>query len=212
MSQNLIPMVWAAGVFEAESPFSTVVDPAVYYTVEAVETVRELLAQKVDLYKMVLAPVGIAQDQAQTYIDQAVTDEAVVITLSSRGHPQVYVLSTYLKSFPLVDGVTLEHVCIIADLGACPPALKDRINAAVEHFNQYIKTAMGIQQPRTVLGVVPTRAYISKEQADAWENTRQQNITENPSDVVRIEQLTTENQQLYTYIGQLENQLKAKNP
>lgn len=212
MSQNLIPMVWAAGVFEAESPFTTVVDPAVYYTVEATQTVRELLAQKEDLYKMVFAPVGIAQEEVQAYIDQAVTDEAVVITLSSRGAPQVYVLSTYLKSFPLVDGVTLEHICIISDLGAVPPALKDRINSAIEHFNSYIQASLGIQQPRTVIGVVPTRAYISKEQADAWENTRQQNITQTTSDVVRVEQLTTENQQLYTYIKQLEDQLKAKNP
>lgn len=212
MSQNLIPAVWAEGSFEANSPFNTIVDPAVFYTVESVDTVQMLLAEKVDIWKLVLEPVGIAQDQAQTYIDQAITDEAVVIALTSRGNKPVYVLSTYMKSFPLVDGVILEHICIIADLGACPPGFKDRINAAVEHINNYIKTSIGIQNPRTTIGVVPTRAYISKEQSDAWEKTRQQAITENPSDLARNEKLVTENQQLYAYINELEERLKATNP
>ncbi|UQT02710.1 hypothetical protein YUBABA_01210 [Serratia phage vB_SmaM-Yubaba] len=212
MSQNLIPAVWAKGSFEAENPFSNVVDPKVFYTVEAVRTIPEMQAEKEDLYKLIFEPVGITQDQYQSYVDQAIANNAVVIVLTSRGRPDTYLLSTYLKSFPLVDGVIYERVCIISDLGACPPAFKDRINSVIAHFNEYIKNAVGIQDPRTVIGTIPTRGYVSKEQADAWENTRQQTITRNPSDVVRIEELTTENQQLYTYINQLEAQLKAKNP
>lgn len=212
MSQNLIPAVWAAGSFEAENPFSTVVDPKVFYTVEAVRTIPEMQADNDDIYKLVFQPVGVTEDQYQSQLEQAISSSAVVIVLTSRGRPKVHVLSTYLKSFPLVDGVIYERVCIISDLGACPPAFKDRINSVIAHFNQYIKTAVGIQDPKTVIGTMPTRGYVSKEQADAWENTRQKTITQNPSDVVRIEELTTENQQLYAYIKQLEDQLKAKNP
>ena len=212
MSQNLIPAVWAAGSFEAENPFSTVVDPKVFYTVEAVRTIPEMQADNDDIYKLVFQPVGVTEDQYQSQLEQAISSSAVVIVLTSRGRPKVHILSTYLKSFPLVDGVIYERVCIISDLGACPPAFKDRINSVIAHFNQYIKTAVGIQDPKTVIGTMPTRGYVSKEQADAWENTRQKTITQNPSDVVRIEELTTENQQLYAYIKQLEDQLKAKNP
>lgn len=212
MSSNLIPAPWAAGSFEANAPFNLVVSPEIFYTVEAIHTVQEMLAAKDDIYTLVLQPAGITQDQSQQYIDEAVSNEAVVITLTSRGAAPVRLLSTYLKSFPLVDGVIYERYCIISDLGACPPSLKDRINSAIDHFNEYLKNAVGIATPRTVLGTIPTRAYVSKEQADGWEKTRQAAITENPSDVVRIEALTTENQQLYAYITQLENQLKAKNP
>lgn len=212
MSQNLIPAVWAKGSFEAENPFSNIVDPAVFYTVEAVRTIPEMQALKLDLYKIVFAPLGIPETEYQPYVDQALAAGAVVITLTSRGKAPVNLLSTYLKSFPLVDGVIYERICIISDLGACPPSFKDKINSAIDHFNEYIKASCGIQNPTTVIGAIPTRGYVSKEQADVWEKTRQSTITSNPSDVIRIEQLTTENQQLYVYIKQLEDQLKAKNP
>lgn len=212
MSSNLIPAPWAAGSFEALEPFSLVVKPDIFYTVESIRTLPEMLGAKQDLYTVLFEPVGIAQDAMQTYIDQATQADAVVITLTSRNGPPVNLLSTYLKSFPLVDGVIYERYCIISDLGACPPAFKDKINAAIDHFNEYIKSAIGIASPRTVIGTMPTRGYTSKEQADAWENTRQNAITETASDVVRIEALTTENQQLYAYITQLENQIKATNP
>lgn len=212
MSQNIIPAVYAAGSFEAIPPFTNVVDPKIFYTVEAVRTVPEMQALKVDLFKTVFQPAGVDEPTYKDMVERAIQDGVVVISLTSRGREPVYVLSSHLKSFPLVDGVIYERMCIITDLGACPPALKDRLNAAIDHINNYVKNSMGIANPKTVLGTIPTRGYVSKEQAEAWEKTRQAAIIEEPSDLVRAEKLTVENQQLYAYIAELEAQLKALNP
>lgn len=209
---NIIPALWAAGAFEAAAPFDQVVDPAKFYTVEAIRTIPEMQALKLDLYKTVFQPAGVSTDDYQSMLEAAISTKAVVIALTSRGRAPAYVLSTYLISFPMVDGVIYERYCIISDLGACPPALKDRLNSAIDHFNSYIKSSIGIETPNTVLGTIPTRGYVSKAQSDAWEETRKTRITVEPSDVVRIEQLTTENQQLYVYVKELEDRLKATNP
>lgn len=210
MSSSFIPAVWAAGSFEAEAPFDQVVKPEIYYTVEAVRTIPEMQALKLDLFKLVFQPVGVTEDDYQTVLARAIGQEAVIVALTSRGRPPVYVVSSYFKSFPMVDGVTYEHLCIIADLGAVPPSLKDKIESVVAHFDEYIKNAVGIPDARVTIGTVPTRGYTSKEEAESWETARQSAITENPSDVYRLEKALAENRAQAAYIKELEDQLKTR--
>lgn len=210
MSENIIPAIWAAGKFEANPPFNQVVNPDRYYTVEATRSVSEMQALKVDLFTLVFQPAGVAQEDYQGLVDTAKQVNAVIITLTSKDAAPVYVLSNYLKSFPLVDGVVYERVCIIADLGACPPTLKDRINSAVDHFKNYIKDSIGIKDARITIGTVPQRAYTSKEQAAAWEATRAAAITSEPSDLLQLESANKTIQALQTYILELEAALKTK--
>lgn len=209
---NIIPAIEAAGKFEASAPFDTIVNPDIFYTVEAIRTIPEMQARKLDMFKDVFEPAGVTAEEYQETLETAISENAVVITLTSRGAPPINLLSTSLISFPMVDGVIYERYCIISDLGACPPALAGVINSAIDHFNSYIKASLGIANPTTVLGTIPTRGYVSKEQADAWENTRREAITTEPSDVVRIEKLVTENQQLYAYVKELEDRIKSYNP
>lgn len=207
---NAIPAIWAAGSFEADAPFNSIVKKDVFYTVEAVRTIPEMQALNLDIYKLVFQPVGVSTDDYQTVLERAIAQEAVVVALTSRGNPVVYVISTYFKSFPLVDGVVYEHLCLIVDLGACPPSTKDRINSGIDHINSYVKGALGIKDPKTSVGIVPTRSWVSKEQADIWENSRKLQITEEPSDTLLNEQLKLQVQQQQAYILELEAALKAK--
>lgn len=207
---NLIPSIRAAGSFEAKNPFNTVVDPSVYYTVEAIRTIPEMQALKLDIYKLVFKPVGVAEADYTTVVNNAINANAVVISLTSRNNDPVYVISTYLESFPLVDGVTYERMCIVADLGACPPALSEKINSALDHIKEYIKSSIGISSPTVTLGTIPTKGYVSKEQSEAWELARENQITSDPSDVVKLELANSEITKLQAYITQLETALKAK--
>lgn len=210
MSENIIPAVYASGSFTANPPFDTVVKQETFYTVEAVRTIPEMQAMKLDLFKLVFQPVGVDANDYQTVLQRAIDEGAVVVTLTSRNSPPVYVISSYFKSFPLVDGVVYERFCIIADLGAVPPALKDRVNAAVDHINNYVKNSLGIANAKTTIGTIPTRGYVSLEQSQAWEKTRQAAITEEPSDLLRLEKMTVENAELKAYIAYLEGEIKKK--
>lgn len=207
---NAIPSLRAEGSFEAEVPFDSIVKKDVAYRVEAIRTIPEMQALNLDMYKLVFQPVGVPESDYQTVLTRAIDQQAAVIALTSRGNPVVYVLSTYFKSFPLVDGVQYEHLCLIVDLGAVPPSLKDRINSGIDHINAYVKSSLGIKDPKTSVGVIPTSSWVSKEQSEIWENSRQLQITEEPSDTIRIEQLTRANQSQAAYILELEAALKAK--
>ena len=79
--KNLIPAAYAAGSFEAISPFNAVVDPSVYYTVEAVRTVDEMLSNKTNIYDLVFKPVGVQESDYETILKVVgAKDENFVLT------------------------------------------------------------------------------------------------------------------------------------
>lgn len=206
---NIIPQLYAQGSFEANPPFDSVVKPASFYKVEDVVTPAQLQARKTDLFKTVWEPAGADDATYQAQLATLTNLNGAIIVLSSKNAPDVYVPSTYIKSFPLVDGVIYEHLCVITDCGAVPPAFKDLLNSAIDHFNNYMKDNLGLTNPRTVLGTIQTRGYVPKEQAEAWENTRQQQIQENPSDLIRLNNANATVAQQAAYIAELEAALQA---
>lgn len=206
---NPIPAPWASGQFDAISPFDIIVDKKVYYTTEAVRTIPEMQAAKVDLYKLVFQPVGISKDDSLIFINELLEAKAVIVTLTAKNNNTIHIPSTFLKSFPLVNGTVLEQFAIIAYLGACPPDLKNKVLDTIDHINDYIKHQLGVN-PQTQLATLPTKSFISKEQAVAWEKTRQESITNHDSDIARIVQLEEEIRRKDAYILQLENMKKVQ--
>ena len=67
-----------AGRFEASSPFDQVVNTADYYTVQALRNFHEMEANKVDIYTLVFAPVGVSIDDYPTVLSRAKTAGATV--------------------------------------------------------------------------------------------------------------------------------------
>ena len=103
---NLIPSINAAGRFEALAPFDQVVLPTTYYVVEALRTISEMQALKLNLFTLVFQPIGVSEADYPTVLERARSNGAIIVTLTSRSSAPVYVLSTYFKSFPLIDGVS----------------------------------------------------------------------------------------------------------
>lgn len=205
---NIIPSIDARGRFEAEAPFDTVVKDSVYYKIEAIRNIHEMEALKVDLYTTVFLPAGVTTDQYPAMLERARSAGAKVLSLLDRQDVPTYVLTTYLKSWPLIDGVSYEHMCIIADLGPCPPSMKDILAKEIEHFKNHIEANVGITTTVT-LGTIPTLGYVSKDQADAYERIRQSKITNSGNDVARIRELEANNLKKDAYITQLEQQVIA---
>jgi hypothetical protein len=207
-SNNIIPSIDARGRFEAEAPFDRVVKPEVYYKVEAVRNIHEMEALKLDLYGLVFQPVGITVDEFPAVLERARTAGAKVLSLLDRQDTATYVLTTYLTSWPLVDGVSYERMCIVADLGPCPPNMKDIISKEIEHFKNHIEASVGITTTVT-LGTIPTLGYVSADQAAAYERIRQTKITNSGNDVARIRELESGNAKKDAYILELEAAVAA---
>lgn len=204
--KNIIPGMRAAGRFEAIAPFDRVINPATFYTVEAVRTIPEMQGLNINIYSRVFAPIGILEADYQTYIAAAVANDAVVISLIPRVGAPVYVLSTYLLSFPLVDGFTYERMCLIADLSALPIDMKPALEQAQQHFQDYVLAHYGIQT--TVrLGTVPVVGYVSEFEHKTMETVRANRITDSGNDVATIRNLEAQLVTAQAYIKDLETRL-----
>lgn len=211
LSQNLIPTLRAAGRFEALAPFDKVVNIATYYSVEALRTIEEMEALKLNLYSLVFEPIGVKQEDYSAVLERARAAGSIIVTLTARNTAPVYVLSTYFKSFPLVDGVAYERMVLVADLGACPPALKDALEQVKTHMVQYIADTVGIDST-VQLGTVPTIGYVSASEAQIFENTRLNKIKAGENDVAKIKALEAQAVADHAYIAELEARLGVTHP
>lgn len=204
--QNLIPEINAGGSFEALAPFDTVVDPDKFYTVEAIRTIGEMEGLKLNLYELIFEPIGVLEEDFSTVLERARAAGSVVITLLDKTGKPVNLLTTYLKSFPLTDGYVYERMCLVVDLGPCPPEMKNTIAQAQQHIKEYITSTIGITKD-VKIGTVPTRGYTSAAQHDAYEAARALLITDSDNDVSRIKALENELVRKDNYIAMLEAQL-----
>lgn len=206
---NPIPSLRAAGKFEAKPPFDQVVDVNVHYSVEAIRTIPEMEGLKLDLYERVYAPANITELDYNTLISVAKAAKAAIITIVDRKGNRVNVPTNYLKSFPLVDGVSYERICMVVDLGPCPPNLLPSITDINQHFKSYAEANLGLENVAVKLGTVPTIGYVSKEQHEAYELARLGNIQVSKSDVAVINQLEEQLILKDDYIERLEQALEA---
>lgn len=211
MANNIIPEIGAAGSFEALPPFDKICDPKLFYTVEALRTVEELNSSKVNTHLLVGAPVGITSDDSAAMMIDIQNDKGVIVTIAAPGLPTLNIPSTYFKSFPLIDGMLYERLCYIVDLGPVPPTLKDQLNTFQKFLKDQTSAITGIEEPEVFLGTVPTKSYVSKEQATVFENKRQAAVTKSASDAARVKVLEAEQIADRKYIKVLEEQLRALN-
>lgn len=206
---NVIPSLRAAGKFEALSPFNAVVNPDTFYTVEAIRTIPEMQALKLNLYALLFQPVGVKEEDYAAILDLANQSGAAVISLTSRGNQPVYVLSTYFKSFPLVDGISYERMCIIIDCGPLPPDMKDALEQTKAHVKSYVADTVGIDA-EVQLGTIPTIGYVSAQDALIFETTRKNKITDGNNDIAKIKALEDKLIVKDAYIKELEQRLGVR--
>lgn len=207
---NMTPWVYAEGLFTAKSPFNTVVDPATSFKVEAVRTINEIQLAGRDVYELVLKPVGISKDNATEYIDAMISDKACIITLTRQQGPVVYVPSTYLTSYPTVDGVVFERLCFIVDCGSCSPDTKTKLDDTLQGIELVVQKNLGIKTPQVQVGTLPERSYVSKEQAEAWENSRLLQIDSLANPLIENDTLRQQIAEYQIYIKQLEDAIKKQ--
>ena len=209
MSDNsIIPSYYAAGSYTANNPFDQVVDPTKYYKVEGIRSVNEMQGENLDLYKLIFAPAGVAATDYQTILDDVTRQSGAILVLIASDGSRVYVPTTHLKSFPLIDGVSYERLCLIVDLGAVPPSLKDTVGDINTHISNYVQAHLGIKVD-VQIGTMPTIGYVSAAQNTINETTRQYNISDTSNDVVLAAQQEQTIAKQAAYIVQLETALKA---
>lgn len=210
-NSNLIPSIKTTGKFKATAPFDSVFDPNTTYQVVGIRSIEELEANKVDIYQLVLQKVGVAKEDAPALIKKCKALDGVIVIFGVQGQADIYVPSTFLPSLPDTGGVEYERLCLIVDLGAVPIHLKERINTAKAHINDYVTSHIGVTNSVS-FGSLPTSQFVSQEQANIFESTRQNKINTTKTDAMIIKELNDKVAKLEAYNNKLEEALKAHVP
>lgn len=205
---NIVPSLRVFGPFEANEPFNRVVDPNISYSVEAIRTIPEMQGLNINIYQRVFAPLGIDETRAQELVNETIENKGSVLSLIPRTGAPVYVLTTYLKSWPLIDGWLYERMCLVVDFGSLAGDMKESLVEAQDHFKAWVSAHYGIT-PTVQLGTIPIAGYVSQDEHELMESARQNRITDSESDVVkniRLEQTIVEKD---AYIAELEARIIA---
>lgn len=208
VDNTIIPALRVTGRFEAAAPFDRVINPMASYTVEAIRTVGEMQGLNINIYQRVFAPLNVDQPTYLTMLEQIVAAGGVIITLIPRKGAPVYVVSTYLKSFPLVDGFLYERMVLVSDLGALSTDMKPALEEAMLHFQSWILQHYGITNT-VKLGTVPVIGYVSQFEHETMETARKNRITDNQSDLAKNLALEQQVASQQAYIKELETRLGA---
>lgn len=203
---SIIPSLRVTGRFEALAPFDRVINPAATYTVEAIRTVGEMQGLNINIFQRVFVPLGVDQATYLTMLDSIVQAGGVVITLIPRKGAPVYVVSTYLKSFPLVDGFLYERMVVVSDLGAVSVDKKAALEEAVTHFHDWILQHYGINST-VKIGTVPVIGYVSQFEHETMETARKNRITDGDSDLAKSLSMEKTIASQQAYIQELEARL-----
>jgi hypothetical protein len=197
------PPVGASGLFTLAAPFSQDVIPNLTYECKAVRRLVDFTRLGVEPYQEFYAPKSIP---SETYENDFRNNVCIVTLVSSMGH-WIYVPTSYIQSFPNMNGIAYTALVLAAPIGAIPnyvdlTPVKSKISAV-------------IQETLGLVGVQVQSVAVSPEknllQADhnAIEAARQQNILANETDYAkylrekrRADALALRNQELELYIQQ----------
>lgn len=210
-SSNIIPSVKTTGKFTALTPFDSVFDPNLTYTVMGIRTIEELEANKENIFEMMLKPVGVAEADSQALLKRCKELNGVILVFGNQGEADIYVPSTFIPALPDSGAVKYERLCLIVDLGAVPGFIKERINTVKSHINDYVTANIGITSSVSI-GSLPSSQFVSQAQADAFEATRQNKIANSVTDAAQIRVLTDKVAKQEAYIKKLEDALTAAVP
>lgn len=200
---NLIPPIGASGLFKLTHPFNTAINLNISYTCMAVRKLSEVSALGSNAFKLYYEPFGLTQ----TDHDNDLAAGVCIVSLQSNNGIWAYVPSSYIESYPQVNGVSYTGVALMVDLGALPDALNlDYVKNAIK---DQVTAIVGVNAIVTAVTTTP-KTLISQDNHMAAENARQQNITNNVTDYSKNQSLNDMVVQMRTRITQLEEYIASK--
>lgn len=112
----LIPPVGTSGVYKLAPPFNTLLQANMSYRCDAVRRIADFLEAGFDPFEEFYVPRGLSR----AVYDQDLQNQVCVVSLVSSGGHWVYVPTTYILSYPDINGVPYAVMVLGLELGAIP--------------------------------------------------------------------------------------------
>lgn len=191
----LTPPVHCAGIFSLIAPFR--VSTTTTYTVDAVETFRELKADKVDIFARYYQRVGLTTNDYTT--DDGLN--ASIVTLRAGDGSLIEVPDTYIASYPGDSGVEHQRLVMVADLGLVPTYMD--VEYLTTDIKDVLRKNIGVLSEVT-MAIAPVTTQLTYQQHIASERQRKANVTAYESKDQIIARQATEIENLRKINEQLE--------
>lgn len=191
----LTPPAHCAGIFSLIPPFSAGLNTV--YTVDAIETFRELKADRVDVYVRYYQPKGLSTNDFTT--DEKLN--ASIITLRAGDGSLIEVPDTYIASYPGDSGADHKHLVLIADLGLIPDYME--VNYITSDVKDVLAKNLGVIGD-VYMAVAPVNTKLTYQQHIQSERARKGNVVLHVSKDEQIASLSAQVEALRKRNEQLE--------
>lgn len=191
----LTPPAHCAGIFSLIPPFSAGLNTV--YTVDAIETFRELKADRVDVYVRYYQPKGLSTNDFTT--DEKLN--ASIITLRAGDGSLIEVPDTYIASYPGDSGADHKHLVLIADLGLIPDYME--VNYITTDVKDVLAKNLGVIGD-VYMAVAPVNTKLTYQQHIQSERARKGNVVLHVSKDEQIASLSAQVEALRKRNEQLE--------
>lgn len=198
MAQNkrpLTPPTHCAGIFSLIPPFSAGLSTV--YRVDAIETFRELKADRVDIFVRYYQPKGLT-------VNDFTTDEklnASIVTLRAGDGSLIEVPDTYIASYPGDSGAEHKHLVLIADMGLVPDYMD--VNYITGDVKDVLTQNLGVVSD-VYLAIAPVNTQLTYQQHIQNERQRRGNVSVHVSKDEQIASLLAQVEALRKRNDQLE--------
>lgn len=197
---NLIPPINATGIYSLSAPFSTNYNMNLSYNCIAVRKIEDIIKLGIDPFVTYYSPSNITKERYEADL----LEDVCIVTLESESGDHIYVPTTFIVSYPNVNGVPYNNVALMLYLGALP----DSMNL------DYVKTKL-ISDVVGILGITPTvetvvtseKTLLSHDNHQVAETARKAQISITNTEYAENMRLREQVQKLTSQIVQLETHI-----
>lgn len=194
------PSIGARGQFKLKEPF--ILESNRIYYVTAIRSLKDLYDDNIDAFESFYEPLGI--DRTKYRADTAMSVNIItLVSDSTDSSPKdvVYVPDTYITSMPISDVPPYHRVVMSIDFGLLPESVD------LSDLNDRIKTlgttVIG-KEPITDLHLGSYHGVISSEHHRSMEASRQEQVSNQETDLAKRLRTERENEMLIERIRILE--------
>lgn len=200
-----MPPIGASGVYSLEAPFANKLLNNTSYRCDAIRRFNDLYELGIDPFEEYYRPEGLTKAR----FDSDVAAQTGIVSLVSQNNHWVYVPSSFIRSFPNVNGVAYTSLVLGVTLGAIPNYMD--LSGLYATMSNLVRDTIGVT-PQIQSVAVSNVTNLSQQDHDRLEAARLQNVNNSTTDRAKYIAAQQENAMLRQQLTQLENFVKNNLP
>lgn len=197
MAFIVLPAIGSTGKYTLKFPFDSLILKDVTYTCRAIRRIEDVIAQGEDAFETYYQVNNITKAQ----YDVDANNGECIVSLQSGSGQWIHVPSSYILTYPSVNGVNYRGMIIALSLGAIPDTLD--LSAFEDEIKDFTLKTLGIRSKTKVVAVTGAQV-VANDSHKLLETVRVNTITNSESIALQLAKANSEKQTLLTKIQELE--------